>query len=131
MIWAGRHQGRERKGEDTGMGRAIQWMVGQQCEHEGYGWEGQGDLIPWTVGQQYQDAEFPALSGARIVRIAVHPDLPRSGYGSRALAILRAYYQVHSSNLECGQARSVLHVCAGQVLTLDRLGLSCTTYDPS
>lgn len=33
-----------------------------------------GDLIPWTVGQQYQDADFPRLSGARIVRIATHPD---------------------------------------------------------
>lgn len=33
-----------------------------------------GDLIPWTVGQQYQDPDFPKLSGARIVRIATHPD---------------------------------------------------------
>jgi hypothetical protein len=44
---------------------------------------GQGDLIPWTVGQQFQDAEFPRLSGARIVRIAVHPELGRAGYGTR------------------------------------------------
>jgi hypothetical protein len=43
----------------------------------------QGDLIPWTVGQQFQDAEFPSLSGARVVRIAVHPELPRAGYGTR------------------------------------------------
>ncbi|KAJ8927127.1 hypothetical protein NQ314_020400 [Rhamnusium bicolor] len=33
-----------------------------------------GDLIPWTIGQQYQDPDFPKLSGARIVRIASHPD---------------------------------------------------------
>lgn len=39
----------------------------------------QGDLIPWTVGQQYQDSEFPQLSGARVVRIAVHPEVPRAG----------------------------------------------------
>ena len=38
-----------------------------------------GDLIPWTLGQQFQDPEFPRLSGARIVRIAVHPDLQRAG----------------------------------------------------
>jgi N-acetyltransferase 10 len=38
-----------------------------------------GDLIPWTVGQQFQDSEFPRLSGARIVRIAVHPELSRGG----------------------------------------------------
>lgn len=40
----------------------------------------QGDLIPWTIGQQFQDPDFPALSGARIVRIAVHPELGRAGY---------------------------------------------------
>lgn len=33
-----------------------------------------GDLIPWTVAQQYQDPDFAQLSGARIVRIATHPD---------------------------------------------------------
>lgn len=33
-----------------------------------------GDLIPWTISQQYQDPDFPRLSGARIVRIATHPD---------------------------------------------------------
>jgi N-acetyltransferase 10 len=33
-----------------------------------------GDLIPWTVAQQYQDHDFPMLSGARVVRIATHPD---------------------------------------------------------
>lgn len=33
-----------------------------------------GDLIPWTIGQQFQDPDFPKLSGARIVRIATHPE---------------------------------------------------------
>lgn len=33
-----------------------------------------GDLIPWTIAQQYQDQDFPSLCGARIVRIATHPD---------------------------------------------------------
>lgn len=33
-----------------------------------------GDLIPWTVSEQYCDREFPKLSGARIVRIATHPN---------------------------------------------------------
>ena len=53
----------------------------------------QGDLVPWTVATQFQDPDFPSLSGARIVRIATHPDLPRQGYGSRALAQLHAYYE--------------------------------------
>lgn len=34
-----------------------------------------GDLIPWTVSNQFQNYDFPQLSGARIVRIATHPDL--------------------------------------------------------
>uniref|UniRef100_A0A6T6YLF8 RNA cytidine acetyltransferase n=1 Tax=Amorphochlora amoebiformis TaxID=1561963 RepID=A0A6T6YLF8_9EUKA len=51
-----------------------------------------GDLIPWCISQQFQDARFPELSGARIVRIAVHPKLSRMGYASRALELLTAYY---------------------------------------
>jgi hypothetical protein len=36
-----------------------------------------GDLIPWTMSQQFQDDDFASLSGARIVRIATHPDYQR------------------------------------------------------
>ena len=39
----------------------------------------QGDMIPWTLGQQFQDPDFPLLSGARVVRIAVHPDVQGAG----------------------------------------------------
>jgi len=52
-----------------------------------------GDLIPWTMAQQFQDDNFPQLSGARIVRIATHPEYQRMGYGSRALELLQSYYQ--------------------------------------
>ncbi|TYZ65167.1 hypothetical protein PybrP1_009676, partial [[Pythium] brassicae (nom. inval.)] len=52
-----------------------------------------GDLIPWTVAQQFQDSEFAALSGARVVRIATHPDVTGMGYGSRAIELLTQYYQ--------------------------------------
>ncbi|KDD73781.1 GNAT acetyltransferase 2, partial [Helicosporidium sp. ATCC 50920] len=52
----------------------------------------QGDLIPWTLSQQFQDPEFAALSGARVVRIATHPDLVRAGYGARALELLSEYF---------------------------------------
>lgn len=76
-----------------------------------------GDLIPWTVSQQFQDDDFARLSGARIVRIATHPDYQnvraatahfarppaadgdrraacgsQMGYGSRALQLLADYY---------------------------------------
>jgi len=52
-----------------------------------------GDLIPWTVAQQFQDQDFPSLSGARIVRIATHPDYQGMGYGSRAMELLEKYYE--------------------------------------
>lgn len=60
----------------------------------------QGDLIPWTVSQQYQDPDFPQLSGARVVRLAVHPELQRAGYGSRALELLHRYYQGQIASLD-------------------------------
>lgn len=52
-----------------------------------------GDLIPWTVSEQFQDPDFGGLSGARVVRIAVHPDYQGMGYGSRALQLLQMYYE--------------------------------------
>jgi len=52
-----------------------------------------GDLIPWTVSQQFQDPEFGQLSGARVVRIATHPEYQGMGYGARALDQLCQYYQ--------------------------------------
>ena len=58
-----------------------------------------GDLIPWTVSQQFQDNEFPQLSGARIVRIATHPDLNRMGYATRAIQLLADYYSGKIANL--------------------------------
>lgn len=59
----------------------------------GRGRRAAGDLIPWTIAQQFQDEDFPSLSGARIVRIATHPDYQRMEYGSQALKLLRQYYQ--------------------------------------
>ncbi|XP_045175283.1 RNA cytidine acetyltransferase-like [Mercenaria mercenaria] len=64
-----------------------------------------GDLIPWTVSQQFQDHDFPSLSGARIVRIATHPDYQGMGYGRRAMNLLEQYYlgkiqSISEANLE-------------------------------
>ncbi|ORX58725.1 DUF699-domain-containing protein [Hesseltinella vesiculosa] len=52
-----------------------------------------GDMIPWLISQQFQDDDFASLSGARVVRIATHPDYAGMGYGSRALDLLTSYYQ--------------------------------------
>ncbi|KAK0425983.1 hypothetical protein QR680_009485 [Steinernema hermaphroditum] len=58
-----------------------------------------GDLLPWTISQQFLDSDFPTLSGARVVRIAVHPDYQSMGYGSRALELLIQYYSGEISSL--------------------------------
>jgi N-acetyltransferase 10 len=34
----------------------------------------EGDLIPWLVSMQFQESGFAKMSGARVVRIATHPD---------------------------------------------------------
>eukprot|EP00596_Hydrurales_sp_CCMP1899_P009732 CAMPEP_0119043946 /NCGR_PEP_ID=MMETSP1177-20130426/27152_1 /TAXON_ID=2985 /ORGANISM="Ochromonas sp, Strain CCMP1899" /LENGTH=1122 /DNA_ID=CAMNT_0007013131 /DNA_START=32 /DNA_END=3400 /DNA_ORIENTATION=- len=52
-----------------------------------------GDMIPWTISQQFSDNEFATLSGARVVRIATHPDVQKMGYGSRAMDLLLSYFQ--------------------------------------
>ncbi|OAP63200.1 hypothetical protein AYL99_02427 [Fonsecaea erecta] len=52
-----------------------------------------GDLIPWLVSQQFQDSEFAGLSGSRIVRIATNPEYLNMGYGSRALELLKDFYE--------------------------------------
>ncbi|KAL0078647.1 GNAT acetyltransferase 2-domain-containing protein [Phycomyces blakesleeanus] len=58
-----------------------------------------GDMIPWLVSQQFQDDDFASLSGARIVRIATHPDYANMGYGSRALDLLASFYQGEISDM--------------------------------
>ncbi|CAG8521951.1 6254_t:CDS:10 [Diversispora eburnea] len=59
-----------------------------------------GDLIPWLISQQFQDDDFASLSGARIVRIATHPDYIKMGYGSRCLELLIEFYQGKFASLD-------------------------------
>lgn len=54
-----------------------------------------GDLIPWTLSQQFVDHEFAGLSGARIVRIATHPDYQ----GVSTLSNVISYVHVKASTL--------------------------------
>merc|ERR1719161_2076653 len=51
-----------------------------------------GDLIPWNLGHQFQYEGISQMSGARILRIAVHPKLRRAGYGTKAVTQLEEYY---------------------------------------
>ncbi|KAG7983022.1 hypothetical protein I3843_04G083000 [Carya illinoinensis] len=57
------------------------------------GYQPSGDQIPWKFCEQFQDTVFPSLSGARIVRIATHPSVMRSGYGSQAVELLTRYFE--------------------------------------
>ncbi|KAG2014403.1 N-acetyltransferase 10 [Coprinopsis cinerea AmutBmut pab1-1] len=59
-----------------------------------------GDLIPWLVSQQFQEGRFGRLSGARVVRVAVHPDYANMGYGSRAIEALNAFYSGEYYNFD-------------------------------
>lgn len=74
---------------------ALEGEISRQSVHSGLsrGQRAAGDLIPWTVSQQFQDDEFAGLSGARVVRIATHPDYMGMGYGARALQQLEDYFE--------------------------------------
>jgi len=52
-----------------------------------------GDLIPYVISRQFQEVEFSGLSGARIVRVATHPQWQKMGYGSKALNELEKYFK--------------------------------------
>ncbi|MCL4143931.1 UNVERIFIED_CONTAM: hypothetical protein GTU68_066847, partial [Idotea baltica] len=51
-----------------------------------------GDLIPWSLAAQYLNPKLTKLRGARVVRVATHPDYQSMGYGSRAVQLLKEYY---------------------------------------
>lgn len=51
-----------------------------------------GDLLPWTLAAQFQRPDLASLTGARVVRVATHPDCQSMGYGSRAINELHRYY---------------------------------------
>lgn len=59
-----------------------------------------GDQIPWKFCEQFRDSMFPSLSGARIVRIAVHPSAMKLGYGSMAVELLARYYEGQLTSID-------------------------------
>jgi N-acetyltransferase 10 len=54
------------------------------------------------MSQQFGDGNFAQLSGARVVRVAVHPEVQGLGYGSRALELLYRYYNGEMVDLSGG-----------------------------
>lgn len=67
-----------------------------------------GDQIPWKFCQVFRDTDFPSLSGARVVRIAVHPSALREGYGSAAMELLTRYYEGKLTKLSESECENVL-----------------------
>lgn len=55
---------------------ALEGNISRQAIMDGLsrGFRAGGDMIPWLISQQFQESKFALLSGARIVRIATHPD---------------------------------------------------------
>ncbi|XP_066922128.1 RNA cytidine acetyltransferase-like [Clytia hemisphaerica] len=76
-----------------------------------------GDMIPWTVSQQFNDHEFGNLSGARIVRIATHPDFQKMGYGKRAIKQLIEYYSGNIVSLNEEEEEDEAEVANGNKVT--------------
>lgn len=62
----------------------------------------------FSSSRQFADHEFAGLSGARVVRIATHPDFQGMGYGSRALELLLRYYQGEVPCLEEADASTTM-----------------------
>ncbi|XP_012250606.2 RNA cytidine acetyltransferase [Athalia rosae] len=93
----------------------------------GRGRRAAGDLIPWTIAQQYQDHDFPMLAGARIVRIATHPNYHGMGYGSRALNLLKQYYEGKILDIDEKVAESVTEITQ---INDEEVGLLEETIEP-
>jgi N-acetyltransferase 10 len=55
---------------------ALEGNISKQAIMDGLsrGLRAGGDMIPWLITQQFQESKFALLSGARVVRIATHPD---------------------------------------------------------
>ena len=52
-----------------------------------------GDMIPWTISQQFQENKFAALSGARVIRIATHPDYAGVSLGDGPFIVLQLTFR--------------------------------------
>ncbi|KDR80752.1 hypothetical protein GALMADRAFT_222352 [Galerina marginata CBS 339.88] len=81
---------------------ALEGQISKDIIMEGLGrgMRAGGDMIPWLISQQFQESGFAKMSGARVVRVACHPDYANMGYGSRALQALNSFYSGEYFNLD-------------------------------
>ncbi|KMV65179.1 putative P-loop ATPase/acetyltransferase fusionprotein [Encephalitozoon cuniculi EcunIII-L] len=65
----------------------------------------EGNLIPWVVSEEHLDASFLDAYGARIVRIAVHPEYVGMGYGTASLNLLIKHLSGHGEDIHLAKAK--------------------------
>ncbi|KAG5338546.1 hypothetical protein C0989_007110 [Termitomyces sp. Mn162] len=96
---------------------ALEGNISKEAIMEGLGrgLRAGGDMIPWLLSQQFQEGRFGMLSGARVVRIACHPDYANMGYGSRALQVLNSYYSGELFSLDEGVVNDEAYVNTARV----------------
>lgn len=98
-------------------------------QEQSFGKRASGDLLPWIISQQFQDNEFPSYLGARVIRIATHPNYQLMGYGKRALHLLCQYYKgfFHddgSCSEKCNEKALLLRLNELPESKLDYIGVS-------
>ncbi|KAL0234112.1 hypothetical protein PCE1_001150 [Barthelona sp. PCE] len=73
---------------------SIEGRIQQKDVHNrlAHGEQAAGDMIPWMISSQFTAYDFPELLGARVIRIATHPNYQGKGYGSRALSLYQEFY---------------------------------------
>lgn len=87
----------------------------------------EGNLIPWIVSEEQMDPGFLEAYGARIVRIAVHPEYVGMGYGGRALTLLIDFLSRQTGNI--GYSVENRDRCEDNVLLYDLDDLSAPRLD--
>ncbi|KAB7507756.1 RNA cytidine acetyltransferase [Armadillidium nasatum] len=83
----------------------IPTKVSKQALNEGR--REDGDLIPWFLVREQNNPKLGKMKAVRILRIATHPDYQSMGYGSRAIKLLKEYYQGRCISLEEDQTKEV------------------------
>ncbi|KAM0675013.1 N-acetyltransferase 10 [Gurleya vavrai] len=86
----------------------------------------EGNLIPWIIYDNYMLKEYLNKKGMRVVRLAVHPDLNRMGYGSQAINLLSNLYLNKEKNMIINNDTKVLlqSIDTIQIEEIDYLGSS-------
>lgn len=96
---------------------AMQVSFEGKCDENSF--KKEGNLIPWVIFDNYFDNRFLESFGARIVRIAVHPNILSMGYGSVAISRLTAFLEASTSESQnvVFEDKSVLFHQIGNIST--------------